>query len=188
MNRRERLSIFARRKRHFRDKRNVASPRREVARRIPAIVMTGLQELQNEGNGLGLANTTAPRKALRRSRGRFSLLGSRRSVCGLDPNSSDRGVFSSSPGGQPMNISVLVVDDEPLARVGIKTRLSAYSDTLVVGDADYRTGLSARVDRVRTECSANSQLGGFRETQRSGVSGIFQGASYCAPKNSQGSS
>jgi hypothetical protein len=29
MNSRERLSIFARRKRHLRDKRNVASPRRE---------------------------------------------------------------------------------------------------------------------------------------------------------------
>ena len=33
-----------------------------------------------------------------------------------------------------MNIRVLVIDDEPLARVGITTRLSAYSDTLVVGD------------------------------------------------------
>ena len=33
-----------------------------------------------------------------------------------------------------MIIRVLVVDDEPLARVGITTRLSAYSDTLVVGD------------------------------------------------------
>jgi len=33
-----------------------------------------------------------------------------------------------------MNIRVLVVDDEPLVRVGIATRLSAYSDTLVVGD------------------------------------------------------
>jgi two-component system LytT family response regulator len=33
-----------------------------------------------------------------------------------------------------MNIRVLVVDDEPLARVGITTRLGAYSDMLVVGE------------------------------------------------------
>src|ERR1700683_763791 len=33
-----------------------------------------------------------------------------------------------------MNIRVLVVDDEPLARVGITTRLGAYSDLLVVGE------------------------------------------------------
>jgi two-component system LytT family response regulator len=33
-----------------------------------------------------------------------------------------------------MNIRVLVVDDEPLARVGITTRLEAYSDMLVVGE------------------------------------------------------
>jgi two-component system LytT family response regulator len=33
-----------------------------------------------------------------------------------------------------MNIRVLVVDDEPLARLGITTRLGAYSDLLVVGE------------------------------------------------------
>ncbi len=33
-----------------------------------------------------------------------------------------------------MNIRVLVVDDEPLARVGITTRLAAYPDILVVGE------------------------------------------------------
>ncbi len=33
-----------------------------------------------------------------------------------------------------MNIRVLVVDDEPLARLGITTRLGAYSDMLVVGE------------------------------------------------------
>jgi two-component system LytT family response regulator len=33
-----------------------------------------------------------------------------------------------------MNVRVLVVDDEPLARVGITARLSAYSDMLVVGE------------------------------------------------------
>jgi hypothetical protein len=36
--------------------------------------VTGLHESQNEGNGLGLANTMAPRKTLQKSRGR---LGSR---------------------------------------------------------------------------------------------------------------
>ena len=39
-----------------------------------------------------------------------------------------------------MNIRVLVVDDEPLARLGITTRLSAYSDTLVVGECKRRGG------------------------------------------------
>jgi hypothetical protein len=64
MNRPERLSIFARRKRHFRDKRNVASPRRESrARRIPAIIREGLRELQNDGNELGLANTVASKSS-----------------------------------------------------------------------------------------------------------------------------
>src|ERR1700692_1499022 len=33
-----------------------------------------------------------------------------------------------------MNIRVLVVDDEPLARLGITARLGAYSDLLVVGE------------------------------------------------------
>jgi two-component system, LytTR family, response regulator len=33
-----------------------------------------------------------------------------------------------------MNIRVLVIDDEPLARLGITTRLGAYSDMLVVGE------------------------------------------------------
>jgi two-component system LytT family response regulator len=33
-----------------------------------------------------------------------------------------------------MNIRVLVVDDEPLARLGVTTRLGAYSDMLVVGE------------------------------------------------------
>jgi two-component system LytT family response regulator len=33
-----------------------------------------------------------------------------------------------------MNIRVLVIDDEPLARVGVTTRLGAYSDMLVVGE------------------------------------------------------
>jgi two-component system, LytTR family, response regulator len=42
-----------------------------------------------------------------------------------------------------MNIRVLVVDDEPLARLGITTRLSAYSDMLVVGECS--TGEEARV-------------------------------------------
>ena len=33
-----------------------------------------------------------------------------------------------------MNIRVLVIDDEPLARLGVTTRLGAYSDMLVVGE------------------------------------------------------
>ena len=33
-----------------------------------------------------------------------------------------------------MNVRVLVVDDEPLARVGITARLKAYSDMIVVGE------------------------------------------------------
>ncbi|MGA2561367.1 MAG: LytTR family DNA-binding domain-containing protein [Terracidiphilus sp.] len=41
-----------------------------------------------------------------------------------------------------MNIRVLVVDDEPLARVGIITRLNAYPEMLVVGECS--TGEEAR--------------------------------------------
>jgi two-component system LytT family response regulator len=41
-----------------------------------------------------------------------------------------------------MNIRVLVVDDEPLARLGITTRLNAYSDMSVV--AECSTGEEAR--------------------------------------------
>ncbi len=33
-----------------------------------------------------------------------------------------------------MNIRVLVIDDEPLARLGVTTRLGAYSDMLMVGE------------------------------------------------------
>ena len=33
-----------------------------------------------------------------------------------------------------MSIRVLVIDDEPLARLGVTTRLGAYSDMLVVGE------------------------------------------------------
>jgi two-component system, LytTR family, response regulator len=33
-----------------------------------------------------------------------------------------------------MDVRILVVDDEPLARIGITARLSAYSDMLVVGE------------------------------------------------------
>ena len=35
-----------------------------------------------------------------------------------------------------MNIRVLVVDDEPLARVGITTRLGAYTDMILVGECN----------------------------------------------------
>jgi hypothetical protein len=98
----------------------------KVARRIPAIVMTGLQELQNEGNGRGLVNTTAPRKALRRSRGTFQ--SPRFKTIGFWSRSNFLGperLFWFPGGGRPMNIRVLVVDDEPLARVGITTRLAS---------------------------------------------------------------
>src|ERR1700694_3356935 len=87
--------------------------------------MTGLQELQNEGNGLGLANTTAPRK-LYGDRGDVSVSSVQddRFVVSIQVPRTGAS-FLVSRGGQPMNIRVLVVDDEPLARVGITTRLSS---------------------------------------------------------------
>src|SRR6266700_3824658 len=109
VNRPERLSIFALRKRHFRGKRNLTSPRRESrARRIPAIVMESLLELQNEGNGLGLRIPGRLEELYGDRGGRFSLLGSRPLVSSLDPISSDPGVFSGFPECQAMNIRVLV--------------------------------------------------------------------------------
>ena len=47
-----------------------------------------------------------------------------------------------------MNIRVLVVDDEPLARLGITTRLSAYSDMLVVGECSSGEEARAKIPQV----------------------------------------
>ena len=46
-----------------------------------------------------------------------------------------------------MSIRVLVINDEPLARLGITTRLGAYSDMLMVGEIRYRRG-GAHLDSI----------------------------------------
>ena len=47
-----------------------------------------------------------------------------------------------------MNIRVLVVDDEPLARVGITTRLSAYSDMVIVGECSTGEEALTKIPQV----------------------------------------
>lgn len=47
-----------------------------------------------------------------------------------------------------MNIRVLVVDDEPLARVGVTTRLSAYSDMVVVGECSTGEEALTKIPQV----------------------------------------
>ena len=64
-----------------------------------------------------------------------------------------------------MNIRVLVVDDEPLARVGITTRLSAYSDMLVVGECSTGEEARTRIPQVSPDLI-------FVDVEMPGISGL----------------
>ena len=64
-----------------------------------------------------------------------------------------------------MNIRVLVVDDEPLARVGITTRLSAYSDMLVVGECSTGEEARAKIPQVSPDLI-------FVDVEMPGISGL----------------
>ena len=64
-----------------------------------------------------------------------------------------------------MNIRVLVVDDEPLARVGITTRLSAYSDLLVVGECSTGEEARAKIPQVLPDLI-------FVDVEMPGISGL----------------
>jgi two-component system LytT family response regulator len=64
-----------------------------------------------------------------------------------------------------MNIRVLVVDDEPLARVGVTTRLSAYSDVLVVGECSTGEEARAKIPQVLPDLI-------FVDVEMPGISGL----------------
>jgi two-component system LytT family response regulator len=64
-----------------------------------------------------------------------------------------------------MNIRVLVVDDEPLARLGITTRLSAYSDMLVVGECSSGEEARAKIPQVSPDLM-------FVDVEMPGISGL----------------
>ncbi len=64
-----------------------------------------------------------------------------------------------------MNIRVLVVDDEPLARVGVTTRLSAYSDLLVVGECSTGEEARAKIPQLLPDLI-------FVDVEMPGISGL----------------
>jgi two-component system LytT family response regulator len=64
-----------------------------------------------------------------------------------------------------MSIRVLVVDDEPLARVGIITRLSAYADLVVVGECSTGEEARAKISQVSPDLI-------FVDIEMPGISGI----------------
>jgi two-component system, LytTR family, response regulator len=64
-----------------------------------------------------------------------------------------------------MNIRVLVVDDEPLARLGITTRLGAYADMLVVGECSTGEQALASIPLVAPDLL-------FVDVEMPGISGI----------------
>jgi two-component system LytT family response regulator len=64
-----------------------------------------------------------------------------------------------------MNIRVLVVDDEPLARVGVITRLSTYSDMLVVGECSTGEEARTKIPQVSPDLI-------FVDIEMPGISGL----------------
>jgi two-component system, LytTR family, response regulator len=64
-----------------------------------------------------------------------------------------------------MSIRVLVVDDEPLARVGVTTRLTAYSDVLVVGECSTGEEARARIPQLLPDLI-------FVDVEMPGISGL----------------
>jgi two-component system, LytTR family, response regulator len=64
-----------------------------------------------------------------------------------------------------MNVRVLVVDDEPLARLGVTTRLAAYSDMSVVGECGTGHEALATIPRVSPDLI-------FIDVEMPGLSGV----------------
>jgi two-component system LytT family response regulator len=64
-----------------------------------------------------------------------------------------------------MNIRVLVVDDEPLARIGILARISAYADMLVVGECSTGEEARAKIPQVSPDLI-------FVDVEMPGISGL----------------
>ncbi|GLQ89084.1 LytR/AlgR family response regulator transcription factor [Dyella flagellata] len=64
-----------------------------------------------------------------------------------------------------MTIRVLVVDDEPLARIGVVTRLAAYSDMIVVGECDTGEEALRAIPRLAPDLV-------FLDIEMPGITGI----------------
>ncbi len=64
-----------------------------------------------------------------------------------------------------MNVRVLVVDDEPLARAGITARLAGYSDMLVVGECSTGEEALISIPRVSPDLI-------FIDVEMPGISGL----------------
>jgi two-component system, LytTR family, response regulator len=64
-----------------------------------------------------------------------------------------------------MNIRVLVVDDEPLARVGILARIIAYADMLVVGECSTGEEARAKIPQLSPDLI-------FVDVEMPGISGL----------------
>ncbi|MGC2399593.1 MAG: LytTR family DNA-binding domain-containing protein [Acidobacteriaceae bacterium] len=64
-----------------------------------------------------------------------------------------------------MNIRVLVVDDEPLARLGVTTRLAAYSDLTIVGECGTGDEALGMIPRVSPDLI-------FVDVEMPGISGL----------------
>jgi len=64
-----------------------------------------------------------------------------------------------------MNVRVLVVDDEPLARVGITARLKAYSDMIVVGECATGEEAFKKIPQVSPDLI-------FVDVEMPGISGL----------------
>jgi two-component system LytT family response regulator len=64
-----------------------------------------------------------------------------------------------------MSIRVLVVDDEPLARVGITARLATYSDMLVVGECSTGEEARAKIPQLLPDLI-------FVDVEMPGISGL----------------
>lgn len=64
-----------------------------------------------------------------------------------------------------MNVRVLVVDDEPLARLGVTTRLAGYSDMSVVGECSTGDEALAMIPRVSPDLI-------FVDVEMPGLSGL----------------
>jgi two-component system LytT family response regulator len=64
-----------------------------------------------------------------------------------------------------MNVRVMVVDDEPLARLGVTTRLAAYSDMSIVGECGTGDEALAMIPRVSPDLI-------FVDVEMPGLSGL----------------
>ena len=125
----------------------------------------GLLQSGDEGNGLGLANTKTRLEKLYGEQGSVTATTAQNNRFLVSIQFPLTTASSSFSRGRTMNIRVLVVDDEPLARVGITTRLSAYSDMLVVGECSTGEEARAKIPQVSPDLI-------FVDVEMPGISGL----------------